>query len=145
MYRGSHAVLASLLILASQVGDASCGDTTTKACWIDTRGVRVERGLVTDVITATCDPRPRTHRLDGWLEYRTGPGEQGRRAGDKETGFTRPDAEGFSMRVESRQCVPGQYRAAWQATGTGPDQIGRAHVRTPATFWGTEVDCREGQ
>lgn len=106
----------------------------------------MERGLVTDVITATCDPKPRTHRLDGWLEYRAGPGEEWRRAGGRETSFTRPDVAGFPMRVEARQCVAGQYRAAWQATGTGPDPGERPFNYLDGDFWGTEVDCRrEGQ
>lgn len=59
-------LLALAVILAIQAGDTSCQTSATpKACQIDTRGIRVEGGLVTDVITATCDPKPRTHRLAG--------------------------------------------------------------------------------
>lgn len=91
-----------------QAGDSSCSPTP-KACWIDTRGIRVEQGLVTDVITATCDPKPRTHRLDGWIEYRPKLGETWRIAGPKRVDHERPDAEGFQMRVDGGRCIPGDY------------------------------------
>ena len=143
MHRGTRSTLAALLVLASQAGDSGC-EPTVKACEIDTRGIRVEHGLVTDVITATCDPQPLTHRLDGWLEYRPAPGDDWLRAGARRTSHTRPDAEGFAMPVNAGRCVPGQYRAAWQATGTGPHPGELPFNYTGGDVWGTTLDCEEG-
>ncbi|MGH3929511.1 MAG: hypothetical protein ACRDTF_05985, partial [Pseudonocardiaceae bacterium] len=119
---------------------SSCAPAS-KACQIDTRGLRVEQGLVTDVIIATCDPQPRTHRLDGWIEYRTEPGGKWRRAGVKETDHRRPDVEGLRMPVSAGSCVPGDYRTAWQATGIGPGPSERSFNYTDGDVWATTLDC----
>lgn len=143
MLRGRHSLLAVAVVLASQAGDSSC-QTTPKACQIDTRGIRVEQGIVTDVLTAICDPMPRTHRLDGWIEYRAVPGDQWRVVGSKRTDHTRPDAEGFQMPLSAGRCIPGDYRAAWQATGIGPDPGERPFNYTDGDVWATPLDCEEG-
>lgn len=138
-------LLALAVILATQTGDGGCQTSATlKACQIDTRGVRVENGLVTDVITVICDPTPRTHRLDGWIEYRPDVGDQWRLLGSKRTDHTRPDAQGFGMRVEARRCTPGDYRTAWQATGIGPGLDERPFDYRDGDFWATTLDCEEG-
>jgi len=138
-------VLALAVVLAVNTGDSSCQTATTaKACQIDTRGIRVENGLVTDVITVTCDPIPRTHRLDGWVEYRETSDEKWQMVGVKRTDHTRPDAEGFQMPVNGGHCVPGDYRTAWQATGIGPDPAERPFDYRDGDFWATTVDCEEG-
>lgn len=136
-------LLTLTVILATQAGDGSCQAATPKACWIDTRGVRVENRLVTDVITATCDPTPRTHRLDGWIEYRRSPGEEWRLTTDKQTKRTPPDAQGLQLPVSAGRCAPGDYRTAWQATGIGPGLDERPFDYSDGDFWATTLDCKE--
>ncbi len=138
--RALHTTLTVAVVLASGAG--SC-QAAPKACQIDTRGIRVESGVVTDVITATCDPKPRTHRLDGWIEYHPTPGEPWRVAGSKRTDFTRPDLEGFRMWLDAGRCIPGDYRTAWQATGIGPDPAERPFNYTDGDYWATTLDCEE--
>lgn len=130
------------VVLAMQAGDGACSPTP-KACWIDTRGLRVEDTVVTDVITATCDPTPHTHRLDGWIEYRAEPGDRWRMVGDKRTNRTLPDAKGFGMRVDAGRCTPGHYRTAWQVTGIGPGLDERPFNYSDGDVWSTRLDCEE--
>lgn len=137
-----HAAVGLVVVLAANTTDTSC-QPTAKACEVDTRGIRVEHGEVTDVITVICDPQPRTHRLDGWLEFRTEPGVKWQVAGVKRTSRTPPDAEGFALAVSAGHCIPGDYRTAWQATGIGPDPMGRAFNYSDGDAWGTPVDCEE--
>lgn len=121
-------LLALALVLATQAGDSSCAPVP-KACQIDTRGIRVEQGLVTDVITAICDPQPRTHRLDGWMEYRTEPGGTWRRVGVKETDHRRPDAEGLTYAEYRRPWWPWRWASRWVARRRSRDRSdGRDYV-----------------
>lgn len=136
-----RSLAALAVVLAMQAGDSSC-EPSTKACQIDTRGIRVEDGVVTDVITATCNPPPRTHRLDGWIEYRADVGEPWRILGRKRTERVVPDAEGFPMRVQGGRCVPGVYRTAWQATGVGPNDE-RPFNFSDGDVFSTTLDCEE--
>lgn len=132
--------LAVVLVLAMQAGDSSCAPAV-KDCQIDTRGIRVEVGLVTDVLTATCDVRPRSHRLDGWLEYRSPDGDTWVRRGEVFTSHTRPGPEGSQLRVNGGLCVPGDWRAAWQATGIGPGLDERSFDYRDGDVWPTPLDC----
>ncbi|MGH3913612.1 MAG: hypothetical protein ACRDTC_09395, partial [Pseudonocardiaceae bacterium] len=81
-----------ILVLAAQAGDGGY-EPSAKACQIDTRGIRVVDGMVTDVVIVTCNPPPSTHRLDRWIEYRPDVGEQWRRVSAKKpttVALTRP-------------------------------------------------------
>lgn len=91
----------------------------------------------------TCDPTPRTHRLDGWIEYRTGAGKQWQILGLKRPDHRRPDAGGIRVPVEAGRCVPGDYRTAWQATGIGPDPAERPFNYHDHDVWATRLDCEE--
>lgn len=141
--RVAHAVAAAAVVLASQAGDASC-NVTPWACREDTRGIRVEQGVVTDVITVTCDePRPRTHTLDAWIEYSSDSDEKWRRAGEVETTSAIPDADGLPLHIEAWECVSGQYRAAWRVNGTSGDPGETLFSRKGGDWSGTPVSADE--
>jgi len=118
-------LLILAVVAATQAGDGSCqagGDPArTQVCYVDTRGVRVESegALVVDVITARCQVPPREHRLEGWLEYRSGIWGEWTRPRGPELLYGDPGPEGEPLRVEL-PCKAGYYRAAWRVTGRGP-------------------------
>lgn len=144
--------LITLAVLATQAGDSSCqasGDPVrTQVCHVDTRGVRVESDgtLVADVITARCQIPPREHKLEAWLEYRSGIWGDWTRPRMPNVLRGVPDAEGRPVRVEL-PCKPGYYRAAWRATGRGPalpdHPAGIPFDHLDGDFGSTHVDATE--
>lgn len=130
-----------LLVLAAQTGDASC-NVTPKSCSVDTRGVQVEHGHVTDILTATCDQKPLTHRLEGWLIYRADPDQKYRRVGDPEVIRDRPDQWGVHLFLDAGPCVPGDYKAKWQANGLAQGEKPFSYI--DEDYWPTHIDCTEG-
>lgn len=136
---------AVVVVLATQAGDGGC-QAVPWACDADTRGIRVENAVVTDEVSVTCtDPKPRTHRLDAWIDYRPENGDW-RRAGEKKTTHDRPDPK-TKLTISAWECAPGDYRAAWQVTGIAGDPGETPFNRTDWDAWGTPVaaqECLEG-
>lgn len=141
MNRGIHAVIATVLILASNAGDGGCANVTPWACDEDTRGIRVVNGEVTDVIVVTCDPPPRTHTLRAWIDYRP-PGGAWGRAGNEEVSHKKPEPR-LELPIGAWDCKPGQYRASWEVSGTSGNQAETLFSRTGHDFWGTEVSAED--
>lgn len=147
-----HRGIASALILASTAGGAQSCDTASSgngsgssgigACQIDTRGIEKEGTAVTDVLTARCDPSPKSHTLEGWLEYRKDGGDWVPNESALE--FTVPDAEGVTLRLVER-CRTGDWRAAWKTYGVGPPAPdgapGRWFSHKDRDFFSTPVEC----
>ncbi|MGH3913610.1 MAG: hypothetical protein ACRDTC_09385 [Pseudonocardiaceae bacterium] len=119
-------VLMVAVVLAAQAGDGGCapqgdGVVRSRVCDVDTRGIEVERdgAVIADVVTARCDVPPTQHRLDAWLEYRSGAWGGWTMPRFPEGSSLIPDVEGVAVRV-TLPCKEGYYRAAWRATGRGP-------------------------
>ncbi|HEU0090083.1 MAG TPA: hypothetical protein VFQ77_20930 [Pseudonocardiaceae bacterium] len=113
-------ILAAVIVLAATTTISQCG--TAPACGVSLRGLTIEKGLVTDVLTVTCNPRPQEHLLQYWLDYK-GPGDEySRRTPRALSEYRIPGPKGFSRTV-SAPCVKGYYRTHYTATGTGPDGI----------------------
>jgi hypothetical protein len=119
-------------------GDSGSGGGGIGACQIDTRGIEKERNAVTDVLTARCDPSPKSHTLEGWLEYRKDGGDWVPHESKLQP--TVPDAEGVTLRLVE-PCATGRWRARWKTYGVGPPPASKWWNEEDGDFFSTYVEC----
>jgi hypothetical protein len=78
MRKALHAT-ALVLVLAAQATSGGCQDTGTLgySCHVETRGLEIENGYVTDVVRNWCEPglEPKRQMFSVWIETRRGPGD----------------------------------------------------------------------
>ena len=120
-------MLTTLVVLASNGGDASCSDAARIAaydCHVDTRGLRNEDGLVVDVVTNWCSTPPQQQTFTIWIEARPGPGDQWVQVGRSVIDFRVPGPAGLTNQVEGGRCQPDiEYSTTWQAEGVSADGV----------------------
>lgn len=143
-----HTTFAIAAILASSTVDGGCAPSTGSAlpgaCQVDTSGISVVDGAVVDVLTVRCDPRPLRHEVKGWLEHRRDAGQAYAQLDASSWVTTIPDAEGFQVRIVSRPCKAGQWRAVWRTRGVSPDPPAEPFDVTDSDYWPTTLtkeDC----
>lgn len=108
--------IAVAVVLASQVGDASCDVTPPRACGIWFDGPEVHDGTISEAFTTFCSKPARWHVLHAWVEYRR-VGEFSRLPGRDALTRTVPDATGFTVTVTATECLEGWYRTAVRTEG----------------------------
>lgn len=151
MHRAIHTATL-VLALAAQAGNGGCEvHVLPQACDVKFRGIQVDQGYVTDVVTPVCDEPPQRHLLHAWIEYRR-VGEYAR-LGRQRDGVTDdlPDREGKTkVTLTVRDCVEGWYRSAAHVEGVGPVSSEYPQgLRFDAVFHGASeylsvADCEEG-
>lgn len=109
------------VILATTSTTSECDPPAPKACSVSLRGLQVENGMVTDIVTPTCkkDKLPLRHVIEVYLDYR-GPGDEFTPLSPKhivKPGI--PDEKGFDINVTG-ECVKGYYRTHYHVSGKGP-------------------------
>lgn len=110
----------TVAIIATASTTSKCGPPLSKACSVALRGLQVENGLVTDVVTPTCDNDrlPLSHVIEVYLDYR-GPGDEFMPLNPRhivKPGV--PDEKGFDI-VVTGECVKGYYRTHYHVSGKG--------------------------
>lgn len=150
MRRTLHAATALLVVLTCTACPAGTGSSSTPgndpalpdACEINPGGIDVEDGAVTVEITVACDPLPRRHAIKGVLQHRRDASQAYAQLSASRWIYTIPDAEGFRVRVESRPCKAGQWRALWHVKGQGPPHPEGGSVTfdfTDSDYWPTTI------
>jgi hypothetical protein len=142
-------VIAATATGAQSCGAGSAGSSSGSrllgACWIDTRGIKQEGPLVTDVIIAKCDGdpthAPKSHTLEAWLEYKPNGVGHGWKIYESRLKPGIPDASGISLTI-SEPCRTGDWMPYWKAYGVdstgkwfGPDEPDH-------DFFPTPVECQ---
>jgi hypothetical protein len=139
---------ASLVFVATASSTQSCDGASGNgiglpgACWVDTRGVRQEGSLVTEVVTAKCDgvPAPKSHTLEAWFQFkRSGVGGDWRIYESKLV-FGVPDATGESAKI-AEPCRTGEWMPYWKTYGV--DSTGKWFSPEPDhDLFPTTVECQ---
>lgn len=113
-------MLAALVVLASNAGDQSCEAAGGYDCHVETRGLEVEAGRVTDVVTNSCAAgrEPRSQTFLAWIETRRNSSDKWLVASRSGVSYGLPDpAEPHHLR--DGRCQPDiEYGTAWRAQGT---------------------------
>lgn len=110
--------LALAVVLAAATTTSECGAELEKACTVLFRGLEIENGQVTDVLTPICDVPPQTHKINAWIEYKN-IGEWSPLGPRSVLALTIPDKTGFPIKVTA-PCLEGAYRSGYHVTGRGP-------------------------
>ncbi|MGH4014191.1 MAG: hypothetical protein ACRDSL_09740 [Pseudonocardiaceae bacterium] len=135
------------VILATTSTTSECGAELEKACTVLFRGLEIENGRVTDVLTPVCDPKPQIHKIQAWIEYKN-IGEWSPLGRRSPLAFTIPDKTGFPIKVTA-PCLEGAYRSGYEVTGRGaalPDNPSGIPFKDKDYGWTTRIfsvgDCK---
>lgn len=135
--RAAH-TLTLAVVLASQAGDASCQGTSGSGydCHVRARGLRNESGLVVDVLTHWCDPKPDRQTFTAWIVARPGPGRDGEQVGREATQFIPAGPKGKKLRVEGGKCQADvEYATAWESEGVAARGVAFKEASGSDLYW----------
>lgn len=126
-------MVAALAVVASQVQDNSCTTAPSSDfdCHVSSDGLHTESGLVVDVLTYWCDPKPQRQTFTGWIDARPGSDRKWELAGREATQFIPAGPKPKKLRVEGGRCQPDvEYGTMWRSEGVASD--GREFDETPS-------------
>lgn len=121
MHRAVH-VTALLLVLAAQTASGGCQDTGAPgySCHVSTRGLQVENGRVTDVVTNWCEAGlgPQRQTFITWIETRRHRADDWLVASRSGVSDGIPGPTGQTHDLRDGRCQPDiEYGTAWRAHG----------------------------